>query len=374
MATSMRLLLRLPPAIRQQVLCTPLPSSTCSNIHGITISLPSRHFSIAPRLNKQGGKTKATYKNALPQAPTPQARNLPKPQPAPAPLISASDLPPKPLPPKLTPLPKNLAPPPEDWMSTRFRNQDHVLLYAAPNHTAFFLSSLTIGTLLLAGCYSYAEMVLKDPPANSERPKLPYIIKGLGGLTVVLVAAFSTYFLLAPMKMIKSITAIRQPAAHHIPGRIPWDFRVSVKRIMPFAKAKVLEVPLQDFALDRNLPVASGNVGFISHPIRDAEWFTAAYFMGKLETKQGSALSRFNRSLINIWPGITREVRRMFLRDHMAYVRIKGSGNFKLDVQNCHMLEGGQILHKLVKVDADAKAGSAWRAMLVRILGDKNEK
>ncbi|KAM3415829.1 hypothetical protein BST61_g9336 [Cercospora zeina] len=376
MATNVRLLLRLPPAIRQHLLCTPLPSSTCSNLyHGSNNAIPFRHFSIGGRLSKQGDKTNAIYKNALPRTPTPQARNLPKPQQAPRSLGNA----PPPKPPVLGtapgPRPSSLPFAATDWMSTRFPKQDHVLLYVAPDHKAFFISSICIGAIFLWGCWNYAQLILDDPPADSPRPKVPYPLKVIGAVSVIAGAAFGTTFILAPMKMIKSITAIRQHT--WTPGfraDVPWTMQVEIKVPFPFMRTKSVELYPKDMALDRDLPAASENVGFTSHDIKSSEWFTALYYSGRLEQKRGSALSRFNSALINAWPGIRRDVARMFLRDHMAYMRIKGAGNYKLDVQNCHMLDDGRVLHKLISVDADAKAGSAWRKFLVRFLGDKKDR
>ncbi|KAF2212346.1 hypothetical protein CERZMDRAFT_97622 [Cercospora zeae-maydis SCOH1-5] len=376
MPTNVRILLRLSPAIQQQLLCTPLPSGTCSNLyHGSNKAISFRYFSIGGRFSKQGGNNNAKYKNALPRTPTPQARNLPKPQQAPPSLKNAP--PAKPPVRGTAPAPRTSTLPPAamDWMSTRFPKQDHVLLYVAPDHKAFFISSIVIGTFLIMGCWSYAGLFLKEPSEDSQLPKLPFSIRAIGAVSVIAGAAFGTTFLLAPMKMIKSITAIRQQTSNRgFRAEVPWNLQVEVKMPFPFVKPKSRDVYPKDVALDRNLPAASENVGFTSHDIKNSEWFTALYYSGKLEEKRGSALSRFNSGLINLWPGIKRDVRRMFLRDHMAYLRIKGAGNYKLDVQNCHMLDDGRVLHRLVSVDADAKAGSAWRKFLVRLLGDRNDR
>ncbi|KAI5371109.1 hypothetical protein Slin14017_G019880 [Septoria linicola] len=384
MASNMRLLLRLPPAIRQQVLSAqPLQISCTTSRYGLVNGISSRPFSIAAQLSKQGGKNKTMYRNAQTQAPKPQAKDLPKPQtaPPPAPHSSTSNAPPpSSLPARMAPA-HAAAPAPRpstsDWMSTRFSKQDRVLLYVAPSHRAFIISSYAVGCFLLIGAYTYAQMFIKEPPEDSPLPKVPWFIKAVGGLSTVFVVVFGTVILIAPLKVIKSITAVRTQQNLAMNPRsslsVPWKLQIEVESVLPFVKSgATIEANPGAVALDRNLPTASQDIQFTSWNIRGAETFTQRYANGSLNLKEGSALSRFNQSLINTWPGIKREVKRMFLRDQMAYVRIDGNGNFKLDMQECHMLDGGRVFDKMVGVDADAKAGSAWRGFLVRVLGDRN--
>lgn len=192
-------------------------------------------------------------------------------------------------------------------------------------------------------------------------------------------ATFGTVFILAPMKLVKSITAVRQEvqasgrlvSSHH--NVMPWKLRIEVKRALPFAKADVMELKdSKQVVLDRSVPMMSQDIGFTSYGVKDSEWFTEQYATaGTLERKEGSAMKRFNRRLINIWPGVKREVKRMFLRDQMAYVRIEGNGNFKLDLQNSHMLDGGRVLDKMVGTDGDAAPGQGLRGFLVNVLGSR---
>lgn len=128
---------------------------------------------------------------------------------------------------------------------------------------------------------------------------------------------------------------------------------------MPFAKSALLYLKdPQQVSLDRSVPLASQNVALTSYNIGDSKWFTEKYALtGTLEHKEGGVFSDATRSMVNIWPGIKREVKRMFMRDQMAYMRIEGSGNFKLDLQNSHMLDGGKILDRMAGTDEDARPG-----------------
>lgn len=393
MTANLRLLFKLPPAIRQQLL-VPQPilggaRTTCCGCpvssYGLVNGPSSRPLSISTHLFKQGGKQKGIYKNALPQVPKPRARDLPKPQaaatpppppPPAAPAFPSSNAPVRPPPPSpkvsaYSHIPNPLFPA-TDWLSAKFPRQDVILLYVAPSHTAFTIASYAIGFFFIYGAVSYAQLFLKDPPEDSKRPKLPYYVKLMGAWSTVLIAAFGTVFILAPTKLIKSITAVRQRPQQQLKMTaatarqaawystpMPWKLRIEVKRAVPFAKSALLYLKdPQQVSLDRSVPLASQNVALTSYNIGDSKWFTEKYALtGTLEHREGGVFSGATRSMVNIWPGIKREVKRMFMRDQMAYMRIEGSGNFKLDLQNSHMLDGGKILDRMVGTDEDARPG-----------------
>lgn len=227
-------------------------------------------------------------------------------------------------------------------------------------------------------------MFLKDPPEDSNRPKLPWYVKLTGAVPTVALAAFATVFILAPIKLIKSVTAVRQQqqqklqmtaatarqvAWHSTPT--PWKLRIEVKRAVPFAKSDFLDLKdLKQVSMDRSVPLASQNIALTSYNIEDSKWFTEMYaFAGTMEHERGGVFSHVMRSMVNIWPGIKREVKRMFMRDQMAYMRIEGNGNFKLDLQNSHMLDGGKVLDRMVGTDEDARP--AWRGLLFNLLRTK---
>lgn len=227
---------------------------------------------------------------------------------------------------------------------------ERVLLYASPDHGAFFAASYILGGFLLLGGYSYAQMFLKDA---KDRP-VHWFFKSLGAISTLAVVAFGTAFIMAPMKLIKSIAIITQ-AAGTTPLAASRILRVEVKRNLPFLKPDVLETTPSKIFLDRYVPGTVENIDFQNVPLSQARSLTEEYFTGQQEVRKCgvmASLSAANRSVLNLWPAISREIRRMFLRDQMAYVRIEGNGTFKLDLQNCKLLDGGGPLHK-VTIAAD---------------------
>ena len=52
----------------------------------------------------------------------------------------------------------------------------------------------------------------------------------------------------------------------------------------------------------------------------------------------------------------------MFTRDGMAYIRITGHGNWKLDLQGCELLDEGRALLEVMGMD-EAMDRSWWRGL-----------
>ncbi|EME48971.1 hypothetical protein DOTSEDRAFT_67874 [Dothistroma septosporum NZE10] len=230
---------------------------------------------------------------------------------------------------------------------------DRVLLYASPDHGAFFAASYIIGGFLLIGGYSYAQMFLKDAP---DRP-IHWVFKSLGAISTVAVVGFGTTFLMAPMKLIRSVAIVTQTtgATPFASSRI---LRVEVKRNLPFLKPDVLETTPSKMVLDRNVPGSVQEIRFQNVPLSQTRSFTEDYFTKHREPHRGGAMASVlaaNRSMLSLWPSISREIRRMFLRDQMAYVRIEGNGSFKLDLQDCQLLDSGKPLHRVTIASNEAR-------------------
>ncbi|KXT00702.1 hypothetical protein AC578_8217 [Pseudocercospora eumusae] len=342
MASGVQLLLRLSPAIRQEVLSsgTLWNSSSSNNIcrSGQHISFGpmsfqrSRSFTLSSFLAK---KKQNVFKNAQPQKPTPQARNLPKGTPPAA---------------KFTP---RSAPSMPNALPTQSSSTpEQVLLYVSPNHGGFFALSFFCGFLFLLTAYTQSQLFLKD---EEGKPAIPWSMKALGAVPILGFTAFGTTFVLAPLKVIKSVTLVKAAGASTVTRGS--KLRIEIKRVLPFSKPDILEVDPSKFLLDRHIPGSVQNIRFTNHDIKDTKEFNEYYFSGNLSKKEGSAFKRFNAGLLNSWPGLIKNAKRMFLRDQMAYVRVPGNGHFKLDLQGCHMLDRGNVLASVARKDVNVDRG-----------------
>ncbi|KXT18995.1 hypothetical protein AC579_8774 [Pseudocercospora musae] len=367
MAGGVQLLLRLPPAIRQQVLSSGTLWSSSSSIcrtgqhfnFGPMHLHQSRSFTLSSSLakNKQN-----VFKNAQPQKPTPQAHNLPK-RTTPAAKFSPGSAPP--IPNALAPKPSSTPAPRlnyQDWISSRFPNTEQVLLYVSPNHGGFFALSFFCGFMFLLAAYTQSQLFLKD---EEGKPARPWYIKAIGAVPILGFTALGTTFVLAPLKVIKSVTLIKAADARTVTQGS--KLRMEIKRLLPFSKPDILEVEPSNFVLDRSIPSSVHDLRFTNYHIKDTKGFNEYYFSGELNKKEGSAFKRFNTGLLNSWPGLVKNTKRMFMRYQMAYVRIPGNGNFKLDLQGCHLLDQGNVLAKIATEDVNIDRGV--RAFIKNLTG-----
>lgn len=333
MSSTTRLLLRLPSGLRQHIL-EPSPL----------------------RLNVTASRAYAKKSKPLPPPPKPFESHS---APAKVPIIKS----------KLTnPTPsKSDKPSPDAIPGDKQRpnaKQNNVLLYTAPSHGVFYLSSYLAGGFFILGAYTYSELILKDSPDGTKQP---WWKKSIGAISALAAASFGTIFILGPMGMIKSIsiltTEVGYASATAKFTRAPRTLRIEVKRKLPFLKPDVLETDVANVTMDRQVPVALQNLDFHSIPKAYSESWTADYMKGAAEPARHGVVA----AVKGIWPATRREVRRMFLRDQIAYVEVKGNGTFKLDLQGCRLLEEGAALDRVLA--DDPTMGKGLRKWLHNLIG-----
>ena len=243
----------------------------------------------------------------------------------------------------------------------------NVLLYHAPSHTSFTISSFILGSLILFGAYNWADFVYREKPytetAESGRSQAPtpWYLKAFSGSVCIFMAVIATSITLAPSKMIKSVS-LRTA----VTGT---ELRFEIKRPLPlpFLKARVIKQRPSEVFMDRSVESTSDagirfNTVYLSH----ADEFTNAALARRPRQSMIQRLGSFNKSLLNIWPTVRRDARRMLLRDGMAYLRITGEGNWKLDLQGSYLLDDGRPLERLTVADPNLRAAGGVMAMIKR--------
>lgn len=312
----MRILLKLPPCLRQSVFLQRVSQSTSNGRHSLN-SFQSRTFTCTRNLL------------ARPQAPPKPFRKPTKVQ----------EQPPQPAPRKV--LPRCLGP---SRIGNIAPELDRVLLYKAPSHGTFFVVSYLTGAIFLFGAYNIAYTFTKDHP---DMPKSPWYIKTLSSIPAWFMVILGTVCMLAPTKVIKSLAIVTQNGKRIL--------RFEIKRPLPFVKPDIMETPVSKVALNKNVPGFAADLNFTDVRLSEAKMFTENYFSNAEDAPEKGgvtgALSSFNRSLLNTWPAAKREIRRMLMRDQMAYVRVEGNGNFKLDLQGCSLLERGVPIERIIDTD-----------------------
>ena len=86
----------------------------------------------------------------------------------------------------------------------------------------------------------------------------------------------------------------------------------------------------------------------MSVPLSEARSFTEAYTSQPPRQSVLQRLRSFNSSLVNVLPRSLKHFRRMAWREGMVKVTVPGQGWWYLDVQDCELLEGWDVLSEVM--------------------------
>ena len=186
----------------------------------------------------------------------------------------------------------------------------------------------------------------------------------LGTGTALVFVVIGTTIALAPFKMVKTLSLVRKPSSTLVRGlerpflRFQMKSPLPIPFIKPLRNGRTIDAPLHDVFVDRQ--VAAQRLDGWTAPLSRAADFTASD-SSAIRPSRPSVLSRlkaFNRSVIDIWPVMKQDVRRMFLRDGMAYIRIVGQdGQWKLDLEMCQLLDDGKPLDQVMVPESRERGG-----------------
>ena len=266
--------------------------------------------------------------------------------------IKATNTPTKP--PKFTPYPSKYQP----FASTLAQKLHPTILYEAPSHTLFIVSSYG-GAIF---CFSYATFTFWSnylhPPAGLST-WIPVAFSGI----CVLMAAFGTWLLLSPSRLVKTITAIPKTTSTAAtttgtnlaratqPALI---VEVELRKMfpLPFFPARkiyvtpdelVLRAPLAT-PIDKTLTPAEIRLAGQREVEERAR--ALAYEREHLMT---SPLRHANRAFFDLF----KAVGRTWTREGFLKLEVKGR-TYKLDTTSGWALDGGKALDRL----ATLKPGS----------------
>ncbi|KAK1079544.1 hypothetical protein LTR33_006299 [Friedmanniomyces endolithicus] len=348
MSSTLHNLLRLPSGLRAQAFRQTL--RTPCRPYRVESSI-KRTFTSTPRISKQNNRP-----TKKPTTTTPPPRQPPEP--------SQKPFTPTP-PPKLDYNASRSALP--TYADTLLSNHANpILLYKAPSHRSFYITSYFFGGLLLIGAYNWALVVSEPPPGvNDQGSWGRYLMTGVTMGTTLVVSIFGTVLILAPVGMVGRISLLRSPAIGVMAEqgvRLPPMLRVEMEAPLPFMKRKTHDLAPAKALLDRN--VSAVDIELTSISIKDAQAFTydSAHLSAgtpKLQHPPRDVVSRFIRTL-------TRDIRRMFYREGFAYLRSDKYGNWKVDLQHCELLDQGRPLDRLTVADPSSGKGPvAWLKRLM---------
>lgn len=303
MASSLQLLLRLPPSIRCQAF------SQCWQ------STPPKHFfngfSIRTFLN-------TTRRSAQPIKPPPKPKTFRKTS---SPQRSKTRAPQNP----------SVKPsPPSPYAQTLLNTigREEVLLYRAPSHTSFVLSAYIFGGTLIFCSYVLASTIATGTMA--------WWISAIDHIPALIMAAMGTAAILAPSKMIRRVWLVysKNNAQNKATPTLRFESRPHL-----LSSIRSFEAPPNDVALDRMVPAFLPEMRCTNVRLNDAGRFTDPAHNVPFDTAAPKA---------GFWDTLTWNIKRIFVRQGMAYVHIQGRGHWKLDLHDCEVLDLGKPLDRLM--------------------------
>lgn len=255
-------------------------------------------------------------------------------------------------------------PPTGNIYADRLLNKsDTVLLYNSPQHTSFrLISYLSAAVFFLGGINTALETKPPKKPSSPDtptRPPMPWYIRYSFLVGAFGFAIMGTAFVLGPTKLIRRVWLVRQPATPSTPNS-SYALKLDIKSSVPLLQGRQITTPLENVSVDRQ--IRAQDVSWNTVPLTSSAAFTAHYLPDPSSPAPkrplASRLRGVNASLLNAWPTLVRDVRRMFLRNGIAYVHIVGEGGqWKLDLQDAEVLESGQPIEKLMGTDVQMAKG-----------------
>ena len=260
---------------------------------------------------------------------------------APPPTLSRPSAAPPPSPPKPRRLPS--------YADVLLRNGDEVLLYKAPSHRSFRITCYVLGGTLLAGAFNWVAVLQQPPPGTDpelkEKQKPGLLLMTSTVIATLMTGVIATAIILAPTRMVRTVTLRGVRASLGGENIRTAMLSCELESELPFLEPRIIEVEPSQAYMDRE--VQAVDIDLTSRSLDDAQKFTATAGSPAVAPSSAESQGLLGRTASTI----TRDVRRMFYRDGIAYLRMQNHGNLKLDLQHCELLEWGTPLDRLTTVD-----------------------
>ncbi|PKS10254.1 hypothetical protein jhhlp_002004 [Lomentospora prolificans] len=232
------------------------------------------------------------------------------------------------------------------------------VLYEAPSHAWMKLGSWMTAIF----CFSYAGYnitIYTSPPEG-----LSWWVGKSYSIIAIAMACMGTYWLLKSKNIIKTIRALptaQQVAAGATGPRAavpPLNLEITVKRMLPLMKPRVLVMPYTDATM-------------VARIVAPAEYLTPIERVEKKRAEERERAEKRKYELSHIWSAPFRHLGRgtrsawAGLKQSLTgsgFATLKANGDeFRLDISNAWMLDEGKALERLVRVvGIDLEKESKW--------------
>lgn len=224
---------------------------------------------------------------------------------------------------------------PESYALKLLGNSDSLLLYKAPRNVALFTSCFIVG----GSIFYWTATVANGAFMEYTAPWWAKLVVLAGCLAT---SAIATAVVATPHHLIKSISIVKVAEKQAM-------IRLKGTRYFPFAKQAVFDVTPGKLLADKNVAMSLENDGRKWYDIKldkAREWTEGS--LKRPNAIEGNAFQKLNRRMLNVGPAMFSQVKKMFQRTGFLFVQIEGK-NWKMDLENCEILESGEVLMKLVR-------------------------
>jgi hypothetical protein len=225
------------------------------------------------------------------------------------------------------------------------------LIYVAPSHTIFLISSYSAASF----CFAYATYNFWYSSLHPD-PDLAAWIPVAFGVVCMGMSAMGTWLMLSPSRLIRTITAVPKAASKAATtgkalskngqGEIELEIELRKMLPLPFLKPRTLRMKPEDVIIRSRLVTP--------HPKRITPAERHLMMLQEkgerkkaLEYEQTHILSSPFRHMSRLLFSFFRAVARAWTREGFAKVKANGQA-YKLDVTGGWALDGGKALDRLV--------------------------
>jgi hypothetical protein len=255
---------------------------------------------------------------------------------------------------KSTPLPKQ--PIYQSYASSLAQKGHPTLIYVAPSHTAFLISSYSAATF----CFTYATYNIWFSAIHAP-PDLATWVPIAFGAVCVGMSAMGTWLMLSPARVIRTITALPKTTssiaatgkARPKSAQQELELEIELRKMLPlpFLRSRKIRVRPEDLVIrsplikppDKRLTPAE------VHAMRLQE---EAEMKKALEYEQTHILSAPFRHMSRALFSVFKATARAWTREGFAKLSANGQ-TYKLDVSGGWALDGGRALDRLARLKPD---------------------
>jgi len=203
-------------------------------------------------------------------------------------------------------------------------------------------------------CFIYAGVFLYSNSVTANEDLAGWVIPALGGVSI-LMAAFGTYLVLGPARLIKTITAVPKHSkalstvvAKSASPELQVEVELRKMFPLPFFPARKIYVKPEEIILPDYLAPPPPRV-LTATELRAMQVEEDAERQRLLEYEQTHIMSKPFRQMGRGFFNIFKAIGRTWHREGFMKIVVRG-GKYKLDVMGGWALDGGKALDRLCRV------------------------